>query len=507
MFKNKKTVKNKETTDAKMEKHFEPTEDQLREMFKHSADVFFHQTIFHDKDPIKVIIMGCEGLIDNSLLNDIVFARLSLFFNRDMPAASLLQKEEILKYLHLPQLKEVTNKEELTKDLFSGHALILFEGHPTLYSANLCNRPQRNPEETMTEVTVMGPRDNFIEDLSINIALIRKRLRSNTLNIQTYEIGKRTLTKVAVLYMDEIANPEMVQKLKDRLEKVDVDGIYSGNQLMELIEKTNIIIPRHYYTGRPDQALHFLLKGRIIILVDGVSYAMMTPINVFVFLKSSEDKEYISGYATYERLLRFFGAFIAAFLPGFWVALTTFHQDQIPFILLATVVESRQGLPFPTAFEALIMVTLFEVFREAGVRLPTAVGQTIGVLGALIIGDAAIRSGLTSPAMLVIIACSIISTFTLVNQSVIGGISILRFISIISAAFLGLFGYFYFILFLFTHLSIIRILGVPFLEITANLSLSTLMKALLRLPASLIHTRPASMFSEDPTEKGSDDQK
>ncbi|MGE7764144.1 spore germination protein [Peribacillus sp. NPDC096540] len=507
MFKKMKKQPSKPNSKAeKSEKLIIKNESDLKEIFHRSEDVFFQSSLYRDESPIKVTLIGCEGLVDTELLNNLVFERLTLFF-RKYPKG-ILTINDIKDSLYLPQLTDINTKEELFADIYSGKLLIYFEGYDYLVSANIAKRPQRNPEETTTEVTIKGPRDNFIEDLSINVALIRKRMRTNSLSVKYFEVGRRTLTKVAVLYMDDITDPDMVQQISKQIEAIDIDGIFGGNQFMVLIEEQpSSLFPRHDYSGKPEFAVQCLLKGRILILIDGVAYTMITPINLFIVLKTSEDNEFTSVYASFERALRIFGIFIAALLPGFWVALTTFHQDQLPLILLATVVESRRGLPLPTAIEAITMVTVFEIFKEAGMRLPTSIGPTLSVLGALIIGDAAIRSGLTSPAMLVVIAGSAVATFTLVNQSIIGAISLIRLVAIISASFLGLFAFMLLALFLCAYVSNIRILGVPYMEVSANLSWSNVVKTLFRIPPSMDIKRPSIFSSKDPTKKGDDGKK
>lgn len=480
---------------------FIPNEETLRMLFSKSADVFFNSTYFRVDFPIKVTFVGCEGMVDYNLLNQLIIERLSIFFNKY--PQGMVTKENVQTFLHVPQLTEVNSEEQVMKDLFSGKIILCFEGNDFLFSSNIGKRPQRSIEEATSEVTINGPRDNLIEDLSINIALIRKRLRTNTLSIEHFEVGKRSITKIAILYMEEISNLEMVQGLIKKIKAIDVDGIFNGNQFMELIEKPSPFFPFHDYTGRPDFSVQSLLKGRILILIDGVAYSIITPITLFTLLKTAEDPEYTVFYSSFERTLRVVGVAVATFLPGFWVALTTFHQNQIPLILLATVVQSRIGLPLPSSIEAILMVLMFELFKEAGMRLPTAIGSTLSVLGALIIGDAAISAGLTSPAMLVVIAASAIATFTLVNQSLVGAVSLLRIISIIFSSFLGLFGFLFSILLILTYISNIRVFGVPYLPLAANLKLSNILKSILRIPANLDKNRADMIFSKDSTKKRS----
>lgn len=479
-------------------------EQELRTLFKESGDVFFNSGNYRPQSPLKITFIGCQGMVDFDLLNQLVFERLQLFFERH-PTEDITKKD-IVQSLYLPQLKEVKTQQTLFADIYCGKLLILFHEYNYLFSTNIAHRPQRTPEETATELTVKGPRDNFIEDISVNIALIRKRLRTNSLHVKNFEVGKRSLTKVALLYMDDVANPVMIKELSKKIAKIDVDGIYSGNQFMELLEKSSPIVPRHHYTGRPDFAVQSLLTGRMILMIDGISYGMITPVNVFFLLKTAEDAEYTSAFSSFERFLRIVGIFGASFLPGFWVAITTYHQDQIPLILLSTIVESRRGIPFPTALEALIMLLLFELFKEAGLRMPSAAGGTLSVLGALIIGDAAIRSGLTSPAMLVIIAGSSIATFTLVNQALMGAITIIRITCIIFSSFLGLFGFLFIFHFVMICVCNIRILGMPFFGLTGNLKPRYILKSLFRLPSKLDTTRNPAFFPKDPTKTSSGGQ-
>lgn len=480
------------------------SEQELRILFKEAGDIFFNSSVYRLQSPLKITFIGCQGMVDFDLLNQLVVERLNLFFDKH-PTGDLSQKE-IAQFLHLPQLKEVKTKQTLFADIYCGKLLIFFHDYKYLFSTNIAHRPQRTPEETATELTVKGPRDNFIEDISVNVALIRKRLRTNSLHVKNFEVGKRSLTKVALLYMTDVANPVMIKELSKKISKINVDGIYSGNQFMELIEKASPIMPRHHYTGRPDFAVHSLLTGRIILIIDGISYSIITPVNAFFLLKTAEDAEYTSAFSSFERALRIVGIFAATLLPGFFVAVTTYHPDQIPLILLSTIVESRRGIPFPTALEAIIMLLLFELFKEAGLRMPSAAGGTLSVLGALIIGDAAIRSGLTSPAMLVVIAGSSIATFTLVNQSLIGAISLIRISCIILSSFLGLFGFLFMVHFVMIYISNIRVLGMPFFGLTGNLNLKYILKTLFRIPSRLDTTRGQAFFSKDPTKKGNGGQ-
>lgn len=486
-------------------KQFVVNEQSLRELLLHNIDIHYEKHTFGESTNLKVLFVYCEGMVDLELMNRLIMERLENFINKW--ASTSLTEQLVQEYLYVPSISIVKSEEEIIKALFSGQLLIQFENYDIAFTTNIAHRPQRTPEESNAEVTVRGPRDNFIEDLVINIALIRKRLRTTSLHLQQFEIGERSKTKISLLYMEDIANKDIVDGIVSQLQKVETDAIYSGDQLMELIEKPAPLFPRHHYSGRPDFAVKSLLKGRCILLIDGVAYSIILPANLFFLTKSAEDNEYPASFNSVERVLRIAAILISIFAPGFWIAVTTFHQNQLPSILLANVVASRQGLPFPSAFEALLMLFLFELFREAGMRLPTNIGASLTVFGALIIGDAAIRAGLTSPAQVVVMSASLISSFTIINQSLAGIVALLRVFVLLLSSFLGFFGFFISFYFILTYLSNQRSFGVPFMELASNFSLTNMLKAVFRLPVNKVNTRPKMFYSDDPIAQGDDDSK
>jgi len=435
-------------------------------------------------------------MIDQQQLNAVIVPRVQEFIeqSKDSPIEDVIEAK-----LHIPGLKLVEDKNEIGSLLYTGNVLLYFEDDGLLISSNIAKKPNRNPEDTKIDAPVRGPRDNFIEDIAVNIALIRKRVPTNSLCVEKFQIGKRSKTPVALLYFDDIASKKTLSSIKEQLKKVDTDIVTSGDFLMEQVNKSALLFPRTDYTGRPDHAVQSLATGRFVILVDGVGYAVITPVNLLLLLKTSEDYETPVIYNSFERILRISGMVIGISLPAFWLALTTFHQDQLPHLLLATVVQSNTGLPLPSVFEMLIMIFMFELFREAGLRLPTALGGTIGVVGGLIIGDAAIRAGITSPAMIVIIATSTIASFTVVNQSVVTAVSILRLFFILLTSFFGMFGFLISFFCTVLYLSNIRIFGVPYLNNTAELSWKEIKKTFLRLPANQYKERPNALNPTDKT--------
>lgn len=465
----------------------------LRKLFEKSADISFQEYMFNGQ---KVDFIICEAMVDQQMLHGVVVKRVQEFCETMEEGQVAIN---ILEYLHVPGLQQVKEKSEIISLVYTGNVILCFAESNVAFSSNIANKPNRKPEETKLESAVKGPRDNFIEDVATNIAIIRKRLPTNSLCVEKFTLGKRSKTTVALLYFDDIADKKTLSTLQRRLGEVDTDIVFSADVLMEMVEKSPLLLPLHDSTGRPDNAVEALARGRFIIFVDGSSYGVITPMNIGLPLKTGEDNEYPIITSSFERLLRYSGLIIGGMLPAFWLALTTYHQNQLPLQLLATVVESGIGLPFPTVIEMLLMIFMFELFREAGLRLPTVIGGTISVVGGLIIGDAAINAGITSPAMIVVIASSTIATFTLVNQSLVTAVSIIRLFFIAFTAFFGLFGFFLALFFVITYLAKIRIYDVPYLNFTADLSLSNISKTFLRLTPSQYKKRPKMLKPLDDT--------
>ncbi|PYF04695.1 spore germination protein [Ureibacillus chungkukjangi] len=465
----------------------------LRKLFNKSADVIFNEFTFNQSP---VFFIKCDSMVDEKLLYTVVLPNIESLFKDNN---SCLVNDQMIEQLPIPQIQKITNENDIISKVYSGNILIYFKDTKLLYACNISRKPNRTPEETNMEVLVKGPRDNFIEDLSTNIALIRKRLPTNSLCVEKFNIGKRSKTEVAIMYMDDIANRDILTELKKQFNKIDTDIIVSAQALMEFINKKNWVMPSTNSTGRPDFAIQSLIRGRFIIIVDGTPYAVITPINFFSLLKTSEDNENPIIFSSFERILRLLGVFLGIALPAFWLALTLFHQDQLPLQLLATVVISNRGLPFPAVLEMLILLVIFELFREAGLRMPSKIGTTIGVVGGLIIGDAAIRAGITSPAMVVVIALSTIASYSIVNQSLVTMVVILRITFIFVTSIFGLFGFFVCIFLLLIYLANIRIFGTPYLDITADLSWENIKKAIIRQSKPKYSERPNMLDPKDDT--------
>ncbi|MFF2907968.1 spore germination protein [Paenibacillus sp. NPDC057934] len=411
-------------------------EDVATTLFGTSSDILRMNLSLSNSD-YAVQLVYCQGLCDVVKVEQSIIPAL-----KDIPEPILSSDELALQQkvpFHMTSLPMDGIEQSMKETVLGGDLLLIFTPSNQLYTVKLADPPKRQPEEPNTEVSTRGPKDGFTEESFTNIALIRKRLQTELLAVEEFTIGTQTATKVHLLYLKDTIKPHVLQLIQTKLATIQIKGLISSTQLEESLTPFSLF-PLFTYTGRPDYAANSLLHGKFVLVTNGSPTVIMAPVTFNFLLNTSEDAHMVNFFVAFSRLLRVFGVLLSLFLPGFWIAITTFHQDQIPFTLLATLVNSRQGVPLPAPLEAIVMLILFEIFREAGMRLPSAFGQTLSVVGGLIIGQAAISAGIAGPGTIVVIAISVLATFTLVNQSLVSVVSLFRVAVLIISGFLGLFG-------------------------------------------------------------------
>lgn len=461
--------------------------EQFLLRIKPCKDVFEQLISVGDRDEMRARLYYCDGLIDSQLY----YLNLLPMLER-WEEASLSSDPEEGRPVHPSQLfmkLDAKKPDHIFARLFAGSVIVIFSDDPDFYEYNISNQPARSPEESTMELSLKGPRDGFVEQLSVNVALVRKRLRTPNLHVEYFKIGSASQTEIALMHMADQAPAGMLDEVRRRISTVDIPMLNGAGQLEELISDRPIsLFPLLEYIGRPDYVAQSLMKGRFAIIVDGSPAAIIGPGNLLLLIKSPEDAHLPFYFVSAERLLRILGLFLSLFLPGFWMSISSFNTDQIPFTLLATVTISRIGLPMSATMEMFLMLTLFEVFREAGVRLPRPVGQTVSVVGGLIIGDAAIRAGMTSPTMLVVAAVSAVATFTLVNQSLAGAVSVFRFGVLILASVFGMFGFFVGMFAILVYLCSLESFGQHYLQPAAPFHVKDIVSALIQKPWKIAST-------------------
>ncbi|WP_339303812.1 spore germination protein [Paenibacillus sp. FSL R5-0519] len=495
------------TTPTKPEPNtpFHMTEHNLTTFFAGSDDVIIDKHIFGDSQ-MKLIMCYCSGMVDTQAIYDIILPDLKRTYeSTHFVRISDIEKNISLQWSTLDLNDPAYGTELMSLRVFEGHILICLPSLQAMWSLDISNIPTRTPEESTTEVSIRGARDGFIEPLAVNVALIRTRLRTNQLACNIELIGSRSATKVALMYIKNIANPELIEEVKHRLRTIETERIMTANELEELLSPAKItLFPLTHYTGRPDFAAECLLNGRFILIVDGNPSAIIGPVNLFLLLKSPEDASFPFLPVNVGRMLRFIGLLVTIFLPGFYIALTSFHMDQIPFPLVATISVGRMGLPMESGIEMFLIMLLMELFREAGVRLPSAIGQTLTVVGGLIIGDSAIRAGMVSPLMIVVIAVTVVAGATIVNQVMTSSILILRFLCFVLGVTLGIYGFILSMILFLIYLTDLKSFGIPYLTPLTPLNFKQALSSLFKMPTGIGKRRPVYLETQKPRKEGNE---
>ena len=391
----------------------------------------------------------------------------------------------------MADLTEISRFEDIFAHLLSGDTVLILDGFQKGFSLSSRGWEQRGVQEPTSQTVVRGPKDGFTETLRTSTALIRRRIKDTSLRVDSMKIGRRTQTDVAIMYIDGVVTNDTVTEVKERLERIDIDGVLESGQIEELIQDARFSpFPTIMNTERPDVAAAALLEGRIAIVIDGTPFVLLVPSLFIHFFQASEDYYQKADFSTFIRLLRYFAFFLALLTPSAFIAVTTFHQEMLPSKLLISLAAQREGVPLPAIVEAIMMEITFEILREAGIRMPRAVGPAISIVGALVIGQAAVEAGIVSASMVIVVALTAISSFVspAFNMSITA--RLLRFPLMFLAASFGLFGILLGLIIVVSILSSIRSFGIPYLAPNSPFILEDQMDNFVRMPRWFIRTRP-----------------
>jgi spore germination protein KA len=389
---------------------------------------------------------------------------------------------------------EITKKSDLgvvPHALVQGNCILLFEGTREVFVVNVTAVYKRSILEPLNEGIIRGAHDGFIEDLITNLYLVRKRVENPNLVVRYYQIGKATKTKFALLYMQDLANPDLVKEVDHRIGSISMDTTFSPGFIAEMIVDNSFsLFPQILFTERPDRAVANLMEGRVVILSDGDPSALILPVTFFAFYQSPDD--YNSGWiiGSFLRLIRLMSFIIASLIPALYIAIIGFHPEILPENLIFSVKSSIDRVPFPPIVEALIMQITLEVLREAGVRLPSRVGQTIGIVGGLVIGESVVRAGLISYPMVIVVALTAISSFVAPSNEISIATRILGFPLMILAAMFGLIGITFGMLFILIHLCKLECFGTAYFAPVMPLRMKDLKDTFIRFPIWSLNQRP-----------------
>ena len=496
---------NKDPKDNNLSSDLNKNLDHIKKTLGNSSDIVSREFHAGRNAEIKIGVIYTDGLTDSSSVQEFILETLMVSIRNarldedEFHSDSLL---EVIKTDSLPvgEIKEISQFQKLLFHLLSGDTILLIDGFHKGFALGFRKWADRGVQEPSSQTVVRGPKDGFTETLRTNTSLLRRKIKDPNLWIETKQIGKKTQTDVSIVYLKGVANDKTVKEVKDRLDRIKIDGILESGYIEELIQDdTYTPFPTVFNTERPDVAAAALLEGRIAILVDGTPFVLIVPALFVHFFQSSEDYYQRADVATLIRALRYFAFFLALITPSAYVAVTTFHQEMLPTGLLISLAAQREGVPFPAIVEAMLMEITFEILREAGVRMPRAVGSAISIVGALVIGQAAVEAGIVSSAMVIVVSITAISSFVAPAFNMAISIRMLRFVFMILAGTFGLFGMIIGLIIMVLHLNSLRSFGIPYLAPFAPFIIQDQKDSIIRLPHWILFSRPRLISQIDIT--------
>ncbi|MGZ4112250.1 MAG: spore germination protein [Tumebacillaceae bacterium] len=465
--------------------------DYLQKLFSKSSDIVLREVSL--ANGAEALVVFVDGLVDSNHIDDVVlkpllFGQGASRLEHDPPPTT----EELMRhFLAIGQTKPYRSLLKAVDAMLTGDSILLVDGFDMAVGLSVKSWEHRSPSEPDTEAVVRGPREGFVESIRTNTALLRRRIRTPHFKLEGMQIGRVTKTDVVMGYIEGIASESIVDEIRKRLQRIDIDGVLDSGYIEEFLEDQPWSpFPTIQPTERPDTTAGSLLEGRVVIIVDGSPFALIAPINLWGALQSNEDYFERFMFATLIRWLRYIFTIIALTLPSMYIAITTFHQEMLPTNLLLSIAAARESSPFPALVEAMAMEITFEALREAGVRLPKTVGQAVSIVGALVIGQAAVQAGIVSAPMVIVVSLTGIANFTIPRYSFALSIRMLRFPLMILAGTFGLYGIVIGLIAIIIHVCSIRSVGVPFTTPFAPLSVSGLKDTLLRVPWWAMNKRP-----------------
>ncbi|MED3976044.1 spore germination protein [Priestia megaterium] len=438
--------------------------ERLLNELGNSSDVSFRIVESPYQKTVKAAVVHLDGLADENIINENIMTPLIQWLKESNQVITVKEiEEQIPQILTVSQLTIKENWHEFMSAVLTGDTVILLNGSSKIFIGNTKKLQSRAVTEPTSQTVVRGPKDGFTENLRTNTSLIRARIQDSNLHLDSIKIGSVTQTDIGIMYIQGNADERIVEEIKERLKEIKVDGVLESNYIEEFIrDDRTTIFPLLLNTERPDAVVGNLLEGRIAIIVQGTPFVLIAPAIFSQFFQSPEDyyqNDYISSFL---RILRFGSFFLSMYASAIYLALITHHQGLIPNTLMVSLMAQRERVPFPAIVEMVVMELAFEMLREAGIRMPRAIGPAVSIVGALILGQAAVEAGFVSAAVVIIVAISAISNFTLPSTSIVNAARGFRFILILISAFIGLYGILLMTLCIWLHISSLRSFGIPY---------------------------------------------
>ncbi|KZE76643.1 spore gernimation protein [Paenibacillus elgii] len=477
--------------------------DTLYRTFSHTPDLITRH--FQMKPGAHALLVYFDGLTDKPAVSNHILHPLI----HELDSVDELANASAI----TGQTETVTQWADVEMSLFRGNSVLFIDGLSYSYVFPTQGGPERAIKEPDAEKTLKGAHIGFVEADGQNIALIRRYLPNRELKIKQLIIGSRGKTKVSILYLEDIAKPDTLEEIENRIRQIDTDHVLNTGELEEYIEDHPAsLLPQFIITERPDSTVSHLLEGRIAVIVDNSPGALIGPVTFLTFFQSIEDYSSRWIVASFIRLLRFVAFFITICLPAVYIAIISFHYEVLPLRLLISIGESRAKVPFPPIIEALVMEISIEMLREAGIRLPGPLGQTIGVVGGIIIGQAAVQAGIVSNIMVIIVAITAVSSFIIPDYDMASALRLIRFPMMVLAMMFGMVGIVIGLAIFVLHLIAMESVGVPYGSPVAPIRIIDWKDIWIRMPLWKMNKRPfsanpAQMKRQGPSREGDDEKR
>lgn len=462
----------------------------LKELLSDTSDIVYRK---FNIGQWKAAIVYIDGMADKIVINNFILESLMLGSER---IENVMQIKDNL--LTVSDMKEVLKLGDGVKAMMSGETMMFIEGIPASYVIATRSWPARGVSEPSGETVIRGGRDGFTETIRFNTALVRRRIRDTRLKFVSKSVGVRSKTDVVIAYIDDIVNKDVLSRVLKRIENINIDAVLDSGYIEQLIEDDVWSpFPQMQSTERPDVVAAALYEGRVSILVDNSPFAIIVPATFPSLFQTPDDYYQRWMNSSMLRIIRFLAIFIGMVMPALYVAVTSFHAAIIPTELAYSIAASREGVPFPAFVETLIMEFALAFLIEAVVRLPKAIGSTIGIVGGLIIGQAAVSAGIVSPIMIIILSITAIASFITPNYELSSALRLARFLLIVLATIIGLYGIALGLILILIHLVKLKSFGIPYLSPLVHPHKKDFKDIFIRAPLDTFENRPEFIEPED----------